>query len=141
VADQATQVSIIRPDTFISLDVEIEGDTCTGITLTADGVARDLDFAQCDNAHHARLEHLTPGTYKVCNDNCTTIEVTPSPALQSTTIVETPSPALQSTTIVETPSSDEPSPSPSQADPSPSQDPAPEADPPADQDEEEPPAD
>ncbi|HEY1548739.1 MAG TPA: carboxypeptidase-like regulatory domain-containing protein [Kofleriaceae bacterium] len=121
--DQVTQVSITRPDTFISLDVAIEGDTCSGITLTAAGVSRDLDFAQCDNPHHALLEHLTPGTYTVCNTSCTTIEVTPSPSRQSATIVEQPS-------------SDEPSPSPSQAeDPIPSQGPAAEVDPPADPDE------
>ncbi|HEX4449392.1 MAG TPA: carboxypeptidase-like regulatory domain-containing protein [Kofleriaceae bacterium] len=134
-ANQATQVSFTRPDSFITLDVAIEGERCWGVSIMAADDDRTRNFSECTDPHHALVEHVTPGRFKVCNTACTVVDVAASPQRQSVTIVG----HAGSDEIIELPAtgpaSDDSSPTPSQPDPTPSQAPAPEADPPAEADE------
>ena len=99
-ANAATPVAFELPSDTVTVDVEIVNDTCTGVIVTTPDVrdpmaesARWIELAHCTDDHHAEIEHVGPGRYKLCNTGCTVIDVAASPARQSATITEAAEPA------------------------------------------------
>jgi protocatechuate 3,4-dioxygenase beta subunit len=125
-ANRTTAITFERPPSLITVQIEIVGGKCGSVGLKAPGAAADswwIGYAECSDVMHAKIEHVAPGRYEVCDDGCEPIEVAASPELQTFTFTEH---AAQDSPPSPSP---DPTQSPSPSDPIP--DPAGEADPPA----------